>query len=137
MKTAERRRFVVAARLQGWNYRQIADGVAKKFADDLPKGYDERYAYKDFARELKKLQAEVRESVNELRLLQLERLDDLLKGVWERAKGGSTKDIYAALAIMERVSKLTGLDAPELIEMNRKFNVELTWDGQELPGSDG
>lgn len=49
----------------------------------------------------------------QLRTLQRERLDALLAAVWPQAQEGDLKAIQTVVKIMERLSKLLGLDAPE------------------------
>ena len=50
--------------------------------------------------------------LEELVYLELERLDHLTSAVWLDAMGGSDKAVSSVLRIMERRSKLMGLDAP-------------------------
>ena len=48
LKTAERRRFILDLRKAGLTYAQIVEQAIKKFGTTaLPRGFDERYAYKD------------------------------------------------------------------------------------------
>ena len=54
--------------------------------------------------------------VEEMRHLELERLDDLWRGVYDDAVTGDVQSVKAALMIVERRSKLLGLDAPKQIE---------------------
>ena len=56
--TQTRRAFILELRRSGATYRQIAEATIKKFgADNLPLGFDCRYASMDVKRELEKLQA--------------------------------------------------------------------------------
>jgi len=50
---------------------------------------------------------------DELRALELGRLDDLLKGVWGAACAGNVAAIDRVLKIMARRAALLGLDAPK------------------------
>ena len=50
--------------------------------------------------------------MEELVYLELERLDHLTSAVWLDAMSGSDKAVSSVLRIMERRSKLMGLDAP-------------------------
>ena len=50
--------------------------------------------------------------LEELVYLELERLDHLTSAVWLDAMGGSDKAVNSVLRIMERRSRLMGLDAP-------------------------
>lgn len=111
---------MLALRKKGGTYLEIANAAVSRFGrDNLPKGWDERYAYKDVSRELEKMRNELAEHVEAVRELELQRLDDLLKGLWDRATG---KDIdYPAidrvLKIMERRARLTGLDAAQQMDL--------------------
>ena len=124
LDTAERRAFVLRLRKMGGTYAEISSAATEKFGiDALPRGWDERYAYKDVARELQKLRTEVADAAEDVRALELQRLDDLLKSVWMLALGKQETKTTPAVApdydafdrvlkLMERRAKLTGLDAP-------------------------
>lgn len=113
LATAERRIFVVTLRKAGATYAQIAAAAIKKFGlEALPRGWDERYAYKDVKRELDKLRVQLAADAENVRQLELERLDDLLRGVWEDARSGVLPAVDRALKIMRHRGDLLGLDAP-------------------------
>jgi hypothetical protein len=57
------------------------------------------------------LVATLREPAEELRTLELERLDALWRGIWPAACAGDPKALDRALRIQERRAKLLGLDA--------------------------
>ncbi|GAA4055272.1 helix-turn-helix domain-containing protein [Agromyces indicus] len=57
------------------------------------------------------LAAVPREEAEELRLLELDRLDALMRAVWADAMAGDTKAIDAVLRIMARRASLLNLDA--------------------------
>ena len=59
---------------------------------------------------------------DEVRELDLQRLDALLAGVWAKAIAGDLQAINAVLRIMERRAKLLGLDAP--IQYNHLIRAE-------------
>jgi len=83
IKTAERRAFVLNLRRSGATYAFIAEAARKHFGEDqLPQGWDCRYAYKDVKRELQKIRDDIGEAVEEIRTLELERLDSLLQELW-------------------------------------------------------
>jgi hypothetical protein len=58
------------------------------------------------------LAATIQEPADELRRLEAERLDALLEAVWPEAMTGRRSAVESALRIMDRRSKLVGLDAP-------------------------
>jgi hypothetical protein len=88
----------------------------------------ERHSYREIALELGIGQHMVRklvenvlvdynltiaESVDEVRRLELELLDDMARGHLDKAKLGDAQSTEAMLKIMERRSKLLGLDVPK------------------------
>jgi len=112
IKTAQRRAVVLAKRLSGMHYRQIAQEVLEEFgAEELPKHWDELYAYKDVKRELDRLNRERDETTAAIRRLEVERLDALLRTLWPKRADPPVTD--RILKIVERRAKLLGLDAPE------------------------
>ena len=66
----------------------------------------------------KALQAQQAESVGDLRALENERLDDLLRAIYQTAVQGDHGAIDRILRIMERRAKLWGLDAPVRQELS-------------------
>jgi hypothetical protein len=58
------------------------------------------------------LRKTLQEPADELRKLDLERLNTMLLAIWARARQGSLDDIDMVLKILARKAKLLGLDAP-------------------------
>ena len=59
IETAERRRFVLDMRKSGATYDAIAKAAIRHFGEDnLPKGFDSRYAWFDIKRELTRINKE-------------------------------------------------------------------------------
>jgi len=67
-------------------------------------------AYKAVRRAMRRT---LQEPANELRRLELARLDDLLRGVWVAACQGNVAAVDRVLKIMARRAALLGLDAPQ------------------------
>jgi len=114
--TAERRRFVLGLRKAGATYTKIAEAALRKFGiNQLPKGWDERYAWKDVKRELDKLHSVTGESAEDIRQMELERLNDMLNALYDEATGIDPDHgaIDRVLKIMKRRADLLGLDAPQ------------------------
>lgn len=112
--TAERRHFVIRLRKTGMTYQQISEATIARFgADGLPEGWDSRYAYKDVMRVLQGLNDEIREDGEELRELELMRLDRLFLAMYGQAIEGNQGAVDRCLRIMERRARLLGLDKPE------------------------
>jgi hypothetical protein len=108
---AERQRRALEARLAGVTYERIARALGYRNASG---------AWKAVARGMAR---SLREPAEAVRLLELERLDRLLAGIWGRATGGPDRpaDLAAldrVLKIMERRSRLLGLDAPLHLDLH-------------------
>jgi hypothetical protein len=58
----------------------------------------------------------LKQPTDELREIELDRLDRLQRGIWERAKDGDIRAIDAVLRIIDRRARLLGLDAPQKIQ---------------------
>jgi hypothetical protein len=64
------------------------------------------------------LKATLKEPAEELRTLELERLDAMLLPLWRRVQNGDEKAVDRVLRIAERRAKLLGLDAPTRRELS-------------------
>lgn len=125
IKTAERRRLVVELRQQGLEWKKVVQRVKEQFSDEqLPKGFDERYAYKDLVRALKAAETDLQESARTMLQLELERLNKLQTGLWPKALQGDTDAIKTALKVMERRAKYMGLDSPEEIRARMDVGMD-------------
>lgn len=93
-------------RKAGFSYRDIGSKL----------GCSHEQARQDVMSELKSLAALRQHEAQELRELELERLDVLQKGLEPMAAVGNPQAVIAMLKVMERRSKLLGLDAPQQIE---------------------
>lgn len=112
----ERQLKALELRKRGLSYREIG----KKL------DVDHTTAYKDVMKELKRLARERDDSLDELRQLELERLDDLITALEPMARVGDPTAVNSYIKVMERRAKYLGLDAPE--------KRDLTSDGQALQG---
>ena len=126
LQTAERRREVLRLRKAGATYEAVADALRERHGSDaLPNGWDRAYAAKDVSRELQKLRSVNTETAQDLRALEVQRLDEMLRGLWEEAAGGDTDAVSAALRVQKRRAKLLGLDAAERLEVEQNVNVRI------------
>ncbi len=102
VQAAVRRKEAVDLRIEGKTYKEIGQelGVTPTRARQL------------VAEALAAIEKDTAESAEELRRLELDRLDQLQSGLWQEAAGGNLKAVGAALKIMERRARLVGLDAP-------------------------
>lgn len=97
---ADKQRRALELRKAGATYSQIAQVL----------GYTERGgAYKAV---MQALRDTVQEPADEVRHLETERLDALLRAMWPQAMEGKGWAVDRCLAVMDRRARLLGLDAP-------------------------
>lgn len=101
-RAAARRLKALSLRQAGASFRDIASQL----------GVSRQQAYRDVDAALSELAELQREKTEKLRALELARLDRLLLAVWPRAQGGDLQAVDRAVRILERISRLMGLDAP-------------------------
>lgn len=110
---AEQRRRALELRKAGATYDQIAQQV----------GYTNRgSAHRAVMAALKEITAE---PAQEVRQLELERLDAMLLGLWPAARKGNQGAVDRVLRIMERRAKLLGLDSPVKADIGGKLTYEI------------
>ena len=90
--TARRRNLIVRLKIGGANWQQVADQVRATYERnrelaELPKGFDRRYAYKDFMAYLAYVKAEEKEDAVSYRELEIQRLDSLFLRYYSAAIG--------------------------------------------------
>ena len=106
VKATEKQRQALELRKAGASY----DEIARKIGYSSKSG-----AYKSVTSALSKM---LKEPAEELRTLEMARLDRLLVGVWSAATQGNQGAIDRVLRILERRAKLLGLDAPQRRELS-------------------
>jgi hypothetical protein len=135
---AQRRQDAITLRLAGLDYLTIgkklaADPAVNSQRTAYPAGYGiEAYqagnppptekalaeiVKQDLHRVLRQRRTKIAEGLDQLRDLQDERLNRLLTAAWSNAIQGDSTAIQTVLRIMERQSKLHGLDAPVRTEV--------------------
>jgi len=125
IETARRRKFVLERRRQGYSYPDIAEAAEEEFGTErLPSGWDERYAHKDVTRALRKVQADLEETAQEVRTLELIRLDALYKGVAADAESGDTDAAGEARKIIKRRCRMLGIDEPDELDVTAGTDAE-------------
>lgn len=108
----ERQIQALELRKSGWSYRKIGEKL----------GVSHETARQDVEGELKVLDLGNENKRNELRQLELERLDKITNALDHWLEAGSVPAINAYLKAMERRAKLLGLDAPE----EKNLHVDLS-----------
>lgn len=136
LNTAERREKVLKKKRAGKSYRTIAEEVEGEVGKDrLPNGWGPRYAHQDVTRELDKYRDELRDNAEGIVELEVQRLNEMLAGVYPQAKNGHLDSVDAVLDIMERRSELLGLDEAEEYLLKSGDGFAFTWaDPAEAPG---
>lgn len=104
----------VALRLEGKTFPEIAREL---------KYNSQQAAYDAVMRTLKATQ---REPADELRKLELERLDVIWPTHYLNAQAGDVQALSACIRIMERRANLLGLDAPEKKEVTGDMKLVLS-----------
>lgn len=105
IESAERQRKALELRKSGLDYRSIAERLGYSSVAGV---------YKAVQVALKKT---LQEPADELRAIEVERLDRMLLGLWPKAIKGDTWAVDRVLKIMERRATLLGLDAPQKREV--------------------
>lgn len=108
----ERQRRALELRKAGYGFQIIADQLGYK---------DPSGAYRAIRAALKKT---LQEPADEVRRIELERLDKMLAGLWPQAIKGHTFSVDRVLAIMDRRAKLLGLDAPLKIDIEQRIRQD-------------
>lgn len=105
MERADRIAKCLDLRRQGYSYDEIGRevGISKANAHKLT---------------VLGLEALPRESAEEVRKLEAERLDALTRATWGEASSGELDAVAAQVKLSERRSKLLGLDAPQKQDVN-------------------
>lgn len=104
----ENRAKALALRKAGASLRQIGTEL----------GVSHQAVSKMILKELADLAEHTQDLTVEYRQLELERLDTLTIGLWDRARHGDEAAVDRVLRVMERRARLLGLDAPRRSEVD-------------------
>lgn len=122
VNASERRKQALELRKKGYTYEEIGKEIH----------CTKLRAWKYVKRELDAIHAKTAETSEEVKTLELQKLDALYKAVFNRAISFDEEeetekvDLYAVdrcLRIMERKAKLLGLDSPEKLEVDENAKV--------------
>lgn len=120
-----RMRRALDLRIEGRSYAEIADEM----------GVSIPTVFQYVAEGLERLTGEEVRNADIARQLHLLRLDALLHAQWSKALAGSSEAAQVALRILERQSKLLGLDAPAKVDITHRLRAMAEAEGldyQEL-----
>jgi len=106
VRAAERRDQAIKLRLKGLGYTEIGAEM----------GCSRRSAYRMVSRAVELANVKRHETVEQMIVMELARLDELQRAVYDKAVGGETKAIETVLKIMERRARLRGLDQPTKVD---------------------
>jgi DNA-binding CsgD family transcriptional regulator len=107
----ERELKALSLRKKGWTYARIGDSL-----DITCMG-----AYNAVMRALKKLNEKISEEAEQVRTLELQRLDRMFEKMYDKAINSKDQGaVDRCLRIMDRRAKLLGLDAPERKDITSK-----------------
>lgn len=102
--SARRRNKVLELRMKGLTIRQIAEEAEVKVSP--------AQVHRDLERSMSELRKLELQEADELRTIELLRLEALQKALWDTAMGGDVGAVDRLIRLSERRSKLLGLDAP-------------------------
>jgi len=106
---------IIELRRAGATWEKIANAVGYAGASG---------AYKAYQRAAERM---IRPNLEELRDFELDRLDRMQLAIWEKAKNGEYKAIQTVLSILDRRTRILGLDAPTKVQAE-----VITYDGDTL-----
>jgi hypothetical protein len=115
-------------RLEGHSYRTISAIMQQEAADgklNLPENYSFSACHVDIQRCINELQVKTAHNVQELRSVELQRLDYYLTKLSAGVNGGDPVSINSALKIVETRAKLLGLFAPIAVQVNELASKQI------------
>lgn len=116
--TAQRRAQAIQLRLSGVDWQTIANRLSYS---------DRAAACKDVTRALEANQTAARNAGEDLRTVELARLDRLQAALWAQALHGDHKVVDTLLRLMQRRAKMLGLDeAPDGVDAVRSMLGDLS-----------
>lgn len=108
----QRQAQALQLRIDGLTYDQIASEL----------GVSKRSALRYVAGGVSDLKMDVTRKKEELRNIQLARLEVLLASLWRKIDAGDYKAVAVAVKVIERISRLNGLDAPKEVDATVRTN---------------
>ena len=120
----DREREALHRRKCGWTYDRIGEAL----------GITQQAAMACVRRALEKVAAECSEKAEEVRQLELDRLDAMLMGLWSKAEEGDPAAVDRVLRIQERRAKYLGLDVAQKLDVTTVEGIDVPRFVPMLPG---
>jgi hypothetical protein len=125
-RAQDRRAKALSRRIGGWTFDRIGDEL----------GISAQAAHKLVKSALADLNVKVAENAEELRRLEMERLDTMRNAIWGQVLAGDVQAIDRAIKIGARLAALAGLDAPAKADITSGGEaIQVTFDYAKLIGS--
>lgn len=121
----DRRNSALTLKVQGYNYRQIDEAL----------GMRRGWAAVIIPEELARIDAATIRNTDQVRALQIARLEGLLKAASPEAEKGDVQSITAALRVIREINKIEGTYAPVKVDVDERIKilaVQLNVDEDEL-----
>lgn len=121
----DRRNRALTLKIQGYNYRQIDEALAMRRG----------WAATIVPEELARIDAATIRNTDQVRALQIARLEGLLKAASPDAERGDVQAITAALRVIREINKIEGTYAPVKVDVDERIKilaVQLNVDEDEL-----
>ena len=116
-----RQQTALNLRKSGLSYAAIASKLSAEYGEK----YSKQLAHQDVDKCLKEIATVLVHDAEELRALELERLNTLQLKLHAQVERGDVGAVKAALAIIDRRCKLLGLDAPIQVKIEEGVETEL------------
>lgn len=114
---AQRREKALEARKAGYTYKAIGESL----------GITEQGAYKSVMRALSIINKNIAETAEEVRTIELERIDNLFKVMYKQALKGNQGAVDRCIRLMDRRARYLGLDAVERKEMTGQLDINVRY----------
>lgn len=114
IETRENRLRALELRKQGLPYRKIGEVMGCRAGT----------AHQWVMWAFRELIESVNEAAEDVRKMELDRLDSMQAALWNDCEAGDKPAIAATLRIMERRSKLLGLDSPQQVDQRVTIQVD-------------
>lgn len=117
ISAVEKQRRVLELRKTGMSFSKIAALVGYKSLSGCHAAFQ------------KALRSTIQQPADEVRKLEVERLDALLEALWPEALGGNLHAVDRVLMVMQRRASYLGLDAPQKVDVEHRIRAAAEAEG--------